>query len=40
MNGRYDAGVPMTRETVVTERYSLRADGRRMDWTVTTMSLD
>ena len=32
-----DAGVPLTPEAVVTERYTLSADGRRMDWTVTTV---
>jgi hypothetical protein len=32
-----DAGVPLTRSSVVTERYSIRADGRRMDWSATTV---
>jgi hypothetical protein len=32
-----DVGVPMTRDARVTERYSLSADGRRMDWSVTTV---
>jgi hypothetical protein len=32
-----DAGVPLTRDTVVTERYSISPDGRRMDWTTTTV---
>ena len=32
-----DAGVPLTRNSVVTERYSISADGRRMDWTATTV---
>ncbi len=32
-----DAGVPMTQEAVVTERYSISADGRRMDWTMSTV---
>ncbi len=32
-----DAGVPLTQDAVVTERYSLSADGRRMDWTATTV---
>ena len=32
-----DAGVPLTEDAVVTERYSLREDGRRMDWSVTTV---
>ena len=27
----------MTRDAVVTERYTLNADGRRMDWSVTTV---
>ena len=29
-----DAGVPMTQDTVVTERYTISADGRRMDWSM------
>ena len=32
-----DAGVPLTRNAVVTERYSISADGRRMEWTATTV---
>ena len=32
-----DAGVPLTRNSVVTERYSISADGRRMDWNATTV---
>ncbi len=32
-----DAGVPLTRDAVVTERYTISADGRRMDWTMTTV---
>ena len=32
-----DAGVPLTRNSVVTERYSISADGRRMDWSATTV---
>ena len=32
-----DAGVPLTRDSVVTERYSISADGRRMDWSATTV---
>jgi hypothetical protein len=32
-----DVGVPMTRDAHVTERYSLSADGRRMDWSVATV---
>ena len=32
-----DAGVPMTPDAVVTERYSISSDGRRMDWSVTTI---
>ena len=32
-----DAGAPLTPAAVVTERYTLSADGRRMDWTATTV---
>jgi hypothetical protein len=32
-----DAGVPLTRNSVVTERYAISADGRRMDWSATTV---
>lgn len=35
--GVADAGVPLTRDAVVTERYTISADGRRMDWAVTTV---
>ncbi len=30
-----DAGAPMTEDMLVTERYSISPDGRRMDWTAT-----
>jgi hypothetical protein len=32
-----DAGVPLTRNAVVTERYSISPDGRRMEWAATTV---
>lgn len=32
-----DAGVPLTEDAVVTERYSISEDGYRMDWTATTV---
>jgi hypothetical protein len=32
-----DAGAPMTEDMVVTERYAISEDGRRLDWTATSV---